>query len=77
MTSYRRNKGCRKKRIIAGKEVDRYVDTCKEKINFSLNGDVYSLTKGLLMDDPVITNNGKESLEKTCCVLRNMKYNVL
>ncbi len=33
-------------------EVDSNVVLCKEKINFSLNGEVCSLTKGLLMGDP-------------------------
>ena len=53
LTSYWRNKGRRKKRIITGKVTDNYVDPCKEKINFSLNGIVYSLTRSLLMGDPI------------------------
>ncbi len=35
-------------------EVDSNVVLCKEKINFSLDGGVCSLTKGLLMGDPNI-----------------------
>jgi hypothetical protein len=60
LTSYRRNKGCRKRRIIAGKVADSYVEPCKEKINFSLNGIVYSLTRGLLMGDPFLIILGEK-----------------
>jgi hypothetical protein len=52
-THFQRNNGSRKRRLITSMEVDSNVVPCKEKYSFSLDGGVYSLTRGLLMGDPV------------------------